>query len=436
VRGFIARSPIETPQHLEVAKLGNCLFTTGGIMLPSIAPRGEMPRIGLRRREALAGLVSLALAPAVGRPATTPDARIRTILAFSTANAKMPSTPMAGLIRGHDGFLYGTTSIGGEKRGGTVYRLRAPFDAEVLCSLGAHRSMWEPLAPVVQASNGLLYGTANLGGASSSGGLFRVSMTGVMKHLHDFSWFDGSDCSAPLIQASDGKLYGTTALGGALGGGTIFRIDLDGRFELLRDMGGTDGGDLYAGLVQGSDGRLYGAAAGGTIFAMGLDGSFVVLHRFTGPDGSFPMAALAEGPDGWFYGTTRFGGAFGDGTIYRISSHGDFESLVSFDQHDSVGAWPSDPLLVASDGAIYGITGWLSGRDDVPASVFRLRAARGSVQVVGGFPPGSRLVGALLEHGGTLIGATSAGGPKGGGEVYQIELGISLAMQTPRFDGP
>jgi len=42
--------------------------------------------------------------------------------------------------------------------------------------------------------------------------------------LHSFSGPDGIEPSAPPLQASDGVLYGSTIVGGASGLGTLFRI--------------------------------------------------------------------------------------------------------------------------------------------------------------------------------------------------------------------
>src|SRR4051812_5861323 len=91
----------------------------------------------------------------------------------------------------------------------------------------------------------------------------------------------GTDGAAPsgLIQASDGLLYGTTAFGGAANAGTIFRTNPDGSgFTVLRTMTAGRFGQPRA-LLQASDGRLYGAAGDlstngqSVIFTMALDGS-------------------------------------------------------------------------------------------------------------------------------------------------------------------
>ena len=44
-----------------------------------------------------------------------------------------------------------------------------------------------------------------------------------------------------------------------------------------------------------------------------------MLHSFGGPDGATPNARLVQANDGLLYGTTGLGGAFGLGTVFRIS---------------------------------------------------------------------------------------------------------------------
>jgi uncharacterized repeat protein (TIGR03803 family) len=70
------------------------------------------------------------------------------------------------------------------------------------------------------------------------------------------------------VQATDGKLYGTTEIGGTSGLGTIFKITLDGKLTTLYQFTGTPSGgnnNVYAGLVQATNGHLYGTTEqGGT----------------------------------------------------------------------------------------------------------------------------------------------------------------------------
>ncbi len=145
---------------------------------------------------------------------------------------------------------------------------------------------------------------------------------------------------APVIEASDGLLYGTTFAGGAAGNGTVFTIVKDGTgFRVLHSFGITAGDGLspYAGLLEGSDGLLYGTtreggnASLGAIFKMAKDGTgYSVLHSFSGGtgDGANPYAALIEGTDGMLYGVCYNGGASSVGTIFKLNPDGSGYAVV------------------------------------------------------------------------------------------------------------
>src|SRR5258708_3073127 len=99
-------------------------------------------------------------------------------------------------------------------------------------------------------------------------------------------------------------------------------------FTSLVNFNGNNGANpLYAALVQGTDGNLYGTAdAGGahgqgTVFKITPAGALTTLHSFCAQsnctDGSTPYAGLVLGTDGNFYGTTAYGGAHGDGAVFK-----------------------------------------------------------------------------------------------------------------------
>ncbi len=85
--------------------------------------------------------------------------------------------PVSGLIEGRDGFLYGTAPVGGQPvtgtRYGVVYRLDTSGTVSVLHTFTGPDGL-RPLAALVQGADGGLYGSTVVGGASGLGVLFRV----------------------------------------------------------------------------------------------------------------------------------------------------------------------------------------------------------------------------------------------------------------------
>jgi uncharacterized repeat protein (TIGR03803 family) len=125
--------------------------------------------------------------------------------------AGLPPHAYGGLIQGLDGNLYSTTS--GAGRAGEVFRI-TPEGALTK----VHKLAGQSQAGLLLATDGNLYGTTLLGGSPTRvGTIFRVTPRGKLTSMYTFCQEagcpDGEEPSAPLIQATDGNLYGTT--GGA-----------------------------------------------------------------------------------------------------------------------------------------------------------------------------------------------------------------------------
>jgi uncharacterized repeat protein (TIGR03803 family) len=54
-----------------------------------------------------------------------------------------------------------------------------------------------------------------------------------------------------------------------------------------------------------------------------------VLYHFTAADGGVPVGQLAQGPDGSLYGVL-LGGAYGEGSVFKLDPSGQFTTLHSF----------------------------------------------------------------------------------------------------------
>jgi uncharacterized repeat protein (TIGR03803 family) len=343
--------------------------------------------------------------------------------------------PFAGLIQASDGTLYGTTYDGGYAYG-TVFQLAPDGSSIAFPWIFSGTDGANPYAGVIQGANGMLYGTTYQGGNDNAGTVFQMAPDGSsFTRLWSFTAkSDGSHLRAPLIQGSDGMLYGTAEEGGATGYGTIFQVAPDGSsFTVLWNFGGGFDNGLrpLAGLIQGADGMLYGttyqggAGGLGTVFRIATDGSgFALLHSFTGgDDGQSPEAGLIQGGDGTLYGTT-FG--YGSSTVFQIAPDGtNFATLHTFTGPD--GLHPDAPLILAADGMLYGTTS-SGGTNNNQGTIFRL-APDGSNFTVLWLFFGSPLdgnnpnAGLLQAMDGTFYGTTSYGGANYYfGTVFQMTL--------------
>jgi uncharacterized repeat protein (TIGR03803 family) len=139
--------------------------------------------------------------------------------------------PTGALIRAGNGLLYGMTSGGGAANdSGIIFSYNTATGVEtVLHNFGGGGDGTSPNGSLMQAKDSLLYGLTADGGLYGGGTIFSYNIaTGKETDLHDFgNGTDGFEPEGSLIQASNGLLYGTTVNGsGAALGGTIFSYDI------------------------------------------------------------------------------------------------------------------------------------------------------------------------------------------------------------------
>jgi uncharacterized repeat protein (TIGR03803 family) len=204
----------------------------------------------------------------------TTNGTLTTLVAFDPEGG----SPYAGLVQGVDGILYGTTY-----GSGTVFKMTTNGTFLTLYTFTGGGDGSNPYAELVQGADGNLYGTAFFGGTNGYGTVFKITTNGTLTPLVSFGGTNGAYPQGRLVQqASDGILYGTTESGGAYtnqsgsGYGTAFKLTTNGMLTTLVSFGGTNGANPQGGLVQGADGNLYGttvdggASGDGTIFRLNI----------------------------------------------------------------------------------------------------------------------------------------------------------------------
>ncbi len=281
--------------------------------------------------------------------------------------------------------------------------------------------------------------------------------------IHSFTGLrDGAYPSAGLTEDSSGNFYGSVPSGGTgcftHGCGLVFKLTqtgVDWQFSPVHLFLGFDsvlgdgdgpggltfgpGGDLYGGTGSGSECSADPVIGCGTIFQLHATNCSMgdcpwvenLLYRFQGgndaEDGSgTPVFDTA----GNLYGTSEAGGGSGScyggcGTVYRLtpSSNGWTETVLHAFGFGNDGSQPTRNIVLDHEGNIYGTTtgGGLYGN----GAVFELeRTESGYAEQVlynfRGGPDGSLPTGLIADQSGNLYGATSGGGLRGGGTVYEL----------------
>jgi uncharacterized repeat protein (TIGR03803 family) len=287
-------------------------------------------------------------------------------------NAADGATPLGGAIQASDGRLYGTCSVGGTNGAGTAWRIGTNGNGfEVLHHFLSSGDCRNPQSELLEASDGRLYGTAYNGGGFGNGGVFGLNKDGSSYAIVRGFRTTGNDGKGPvggLVEGTNGLLYGTTELGGSATNGIVFSLSKDGAsYSIIKHLGLVPGGTRTPNgtLLIGSDGYLYGTTVNGgstdlgTVFRLSLDGDEItILHDFgsTLGDPQNPTTALAEAPAGFLVGTSRIGGTFGQGALYRLNKSGsDYHVVRNFTAAGGDGGRSRSPVTIAV-GLIFGTT--------------------------------------------------------------------------------
>jgi len=166
-----------------------------------------------------------------------------------------------------------------------------------------------PYAPLMQAADGNFYGTTTQGGVGPNPGLgvvYKLDQGGSVTVLHKFAGvpLDGQGPIAGLVQATDGNLYGVAAAGGQSNDGTAFRMTTGGTYTQLCTFSSNTGSYPAGSLMQDTSGLLYGTLRFGSpngygaVFSLNIGvGSFITFVQPSGKAGS-TVQTLGQGLTG------------------------------------------------------------------------------------------------------------------------------------------
>ncbi len=392
---------------------------------------------GLCRLAANAALVLGVLLPSMIANQSAAQTYTYSVAYSFGAAANDGSYPMARLVLGAQGNLYGTTSGGGTFDHGTVFKLGATGSETVMYSFAGSPDGESPNTSLVIDGQGNLYGTTGSGGIRLQGTVFKVNPTGSETVLYSFEKATKNGATPNgVVRDEQGNLYGTTHRGGdgSPAAGTVFKVDTAGDSTVLYDFGDNDGGGgLYprSNLVFDAQGNLYGTTAyeiggktgdpGGTIFRIDETGNYALLYTFGGV--GYPLAGVVLDAQGNLYGTT-YGGSGDPGTVYKLDTNGNLTVLYSFTGKKGDGKHPYGGVVIDSQGNLYGTT-YEGGTAD-NGTAYKVDTS-GKETVLHSFT-GANGDGALphgdlvFDAAGNLYGTTEIGGANSQGSVFKLTL--------------
>jgi uncharacterized repeat protein (TIGR03803 family) len=131
-----------------------------------------------------------------------------------------------GVIQGEDGSLYGTAP-GPSTSFGVVYRLNPRSEVFTVIHVFIGNDGAAPVAELTQAKDGTLYGITKGGGAAGRGVIYALTGgTFTFSKIFDLDLNDGRYAISPMVQHSNGDLYGITDQGGTYDYGVVYHLNV------------------------------------------------------------------------------------------------------------------------------------------------------------------------------------------------------------------
>lgn len=317
-------------------------------------------------------------------------------------------------------------------------------------NLFVHRSLSEAVIIIIififavresaVAQNQTLWGLAPTGGQYSSGTLYTINTSGAnFSVLHHFQPPDGFTPQGLLLQASNGMMYGTCYDGGSFSSCTIFKYDPTANtYADVYDFDIVNGDFPRSGLIEAPSGMLYGAAYGGGTGCTGVlysfnpvNNQYTKIHTFNTGCGPKDSPLLVNGV---LYGMTYTGGTNNKGVIYSFDISTSAYTDV-FDLSTAQGANPEGSLIQMSNGKLYGLT--LEGGANNKGTIFSYEPATDTYTKLFDFGGinGENPGGSFVQAGnGLLYGVTMAGGSIGVGVVFSFNTSNNAFSKLADFD--
>lgn len=362
----------------------------------------------------------------------SPDNQYMDLIHFSDESDPTPgAAPQGGLTLTSDDSFIGAASAGGPGQRGALFKMVAD-SYQLISNLSAFEG-WTPSGAPIADAQGNLYFPLAEGGEFGLGTIAKIDANGTVSTSASFNEATGGGPSGPLAKRGS-DFVAVTVLGNGSGKGAAVLFQPNGTLAPLAGFTSTSGENVNGPLTADGNGSLFGAAeAGGlanrgVLFSIDKSNTLSRLFSFTGATvprlGSVPQNPVVAHPNGSLYGLTLSGGVNDQGTLYQVNPDNSLISIASF--NDNGPRQPQGGLTLAADGKLYGSTSL--GGDSDNGTIIQLDPQSNQWSEVDAFTGtnGANPRGPLiLGTDGYLYGITTSGAD-GFGSAFRIFPGQSI----------
>lgn len=349
--------------------------------------------------------------------------------------------PKGSIIQASNGNLYGLLTDGGSVNLGTIFQYNLSSGFTIKHTFPSSGNIYSPTGNIIEGTNGKLYGMAQ-GGLNTNGVIFDFDLNSNSFNKDiDFNGLNGHYPQASLMLASNGKMYGMTKNGGTGNRGNLFEYDPNNNTVISKlDFYDFECG-IYplGGLVKTSNDKLYGTTSEyGSLFEYNqITDTLIWKIKFNGSvNGLKSKGSLIEASNYKLYGTASEGGANNFGVFFEYDPIMDvFNKIIDFGP--GKGYYPSGSLFQASNGNLYGLAKNTSTTNyvviyeyDISLNAFSLKYS--GLNNLQGATPTNSLVEATN---GKLYGLTNGGGTNGKGVIFEYSISNNSYVKKVDFDG-
>ncbi len=282
-----------------------------------------------------------------------PDGKFSSLYQFTggVADGGRPCFPL--VLSLDQNFLFGVTEVGGASNTGIIFKISVTGTGLVKISDFDSASSGPTMKPGLTRLGSTIYG---INPYSAFGFVYSISSTSTFSNLASFD--SQIQPAVPLTAAvSLNSLFGVSIAGGANGFGSIFKFSIaSNSISIIFSFSRSDGAQPLSALAIFGDSLFGSTYKGGdfdrgTVFRYSLtSNSLTSIYSFTGSVGSYPIGSLQLGSDNYFYGT-----ASGDGgIIYRVSTGSDSKLFILFEFPLDRASYPTNSLALPDGQTIAG----------------------------------------------------------------------------------